>query len=205
MGSPALPVCGLSASKAQHGAAHEVLACVHDRVSMADMLQNAHPWHAQPGILHHLPKACLPPCHTSATPCRRHARPWRRGILYSRSAYCELHARARIRCHPHPHSHSLSPPLTSPPPPSPHSLLPPPPTHTVDVSEQERVLRAFDLTLAFGPCMGLTRMERWVRECVWGGGGGEGVEGKAVEHSAIALLLFFGREREEHRVHAPRP
>jgi len=32
----------------------------------------------------------------------------------------------------------------------------------VDISDEERVLRAFDLATEFGPCTGITRLERYV-------------------------------------------
>ena len=33
----------------------------------------------------------------------------------------------------------------------------------LDVDPEERLLRSFDLNSKFGPCMGLSRMERWER------------------------------------------
>ncbi|KAF8060615.1 POLD4 [Scenedesmus sp. PABB004] len=36
-------------------------------------------------------------------------------------------------------------------------------TSNLDVSEEERLLRAFDLETRFGPCAGLSRLERWER------------------------------------------
>lgn len=33
---------------------------------------------------------------------------------------------------------------------------------TGDISQEEQVLRAFDLETRFGPCAGMTRLERWV-------------------------------------------
>eukprot|EP00882_Tetradesmus_deserticola_P003234 GHRQ01003427.1.p1 GENE.GHRQ01003427.1~~GHRQ01003427.1.p1 ORF type:complete len:111 (+),score=44.18 GHRQ01003427.1:212-544(+) len=32
-----------------------------------------------------------------------------------------------------------------------------------DISEEERLLRSFDLATEYGPCTGMTRLERWQR------------------------------------------
>jgi DNA polymerase delta subunit 4 len=38
-----------------------------------------------------------------------------------------------------------------------------PSTSKKDVDEDQQVLKNFDLTWEYGPCMGITRMERWNR------------------------------------------
>jgi len=38
-----------------------------------------------------------------------------------------------------------------------------PRVHQEDVSVEERVLRLFDMSSQFGPCIGIARMKRWVR------------------------------------------
>ena len=34
---------------------------------------------------------------------------------------------------------------------------------TDDFDEQEQVLRQFDMNMAYGPCLGITRLARWER------------------------------------------
>ncbi|KAK9949814.1 hypothetical protein M0R45_005344 [Rubus argutus] len=34
-----------------------------------------------------------------------------------------------------------------------------------DYDEQEELLRQFDLNMAYGPCLGITRLARWERAC----------------------------------------
>mmetsp|Transcript_37598 Transcript_37598/g.83723 ORF Transcript_37598/g.83723 Transcript_37598/m.83723 type:complete len:120 (-) Transcript_37598:806-1165(-) len=41
-------------------------------------------------------------------------------------------------------------------------------TTDLDLSPEERTLRAFDLTSKYGPCTGLTRLERWQRAAKFG-------------------------------------
>ncbi|VDI50237.1 DNA polymerase delta subunit 4 [Mytilus galloprovincialis] len=38
-----------------------------------------------------------------------------------------------------------------------------PSTSKADVEDELKILRHFDVTLEFGPCSGITRMERWER------------------------------------------
>ncbi|KAI5347385.1 hypothetical protein L3X38_015264 [Prunus dulcis] len=37
-----------------------------------------------------------------------------------------------------------------------------------DYDEQEELLRQFDMNMAYGPCVGMTRLERWERACILG-------------------------------------
>lgn len=34
-----------------------------------------------------------------------------------------------------------------------------------DYGESENMVRQFDMNMAYGPCLGMTRMERWERAC----------------------------------------
>ncbi|TYI99212.1 hypothetical protein E1A91_A13G000400v1 [Gossypium mustelinum] len=36
-------------------------------------------------------------------------------------------------------------------------------SHGDDFDEQEQVLRQFDMNMAYGPCVGITRLDRWER------------------------------------------
>ncbi|XP_027338264.1 DNA polymerase delta subunit 4-like [Abrus precatorius] len=35
--------------------------------------------------------------------------------------------------------------------------------HDNEYTEEEKILREFDMNVAYGPCIGLTRLERWER------------------------------------------
>ena len=42
------------------------------------------------------------------------------------------------------------------------------PLYSDDYDANEQLLRQFDMNMAYGPCTGLSRLERWQRAEAWG-------------------------------------
>ncbi|KAF5198120.1 polymerase delta [Thalictrum thalictroides] len=62
-----------------------------------------------------------------------------------------------------------------------------------DYDEQEEVLRQFDMNMAYGPCIGLTRLARWERANKLGLNPPEHIEGLLKEGKVGFECLWDGR------------
>ncbi|KAF9309735.1 hypothetical protein BG003_009426 [Podila horticola] len=65
--------------------------------------------------------------------------------------------------------------------------------HQADLSEQEKILRQFDLSSKYGPCTDMTRMERWERAFTLGLNPPQHIKDTLSEHSSLNTPLFEGR------------
>ncbi|KAF8977293.1 hypothetical protein BGZ46_007497 [Entomortierella lignicola] len=65
--------------------------------------------------------------------------------------------------------------------------------HREDISKEEQALRQFDLTSRYGPCLDLTRLERWERASELGLNPPQGVKDLLQVHKALNSPLFAGR------------
>ncbi|KAF9115734.1 hypothetical protein BGX27_006681 [Mortierella sp. AM989] len=65
--------------------------------------------------------------------------------------------------------------------------------HQDDLSEEEKMLRQFDLASCYGPCLDLTRLERWERASELGLNPPQDVKDKLLAHKALNAPLFAGR------------
>ncbi|KAF9331339.1 hypothetical protein BG006_005785 [Podila minutissima] len=65
--------------------------------------------------------------------------------------------------------------------------------HQADLSEQEKLLRQFDLSYKYGPCTDMTRMERWERAFTLGLNPPQHIKDTLLEHSSLNTPLFEGR------------
>ncbi|KAG0323030.1 hypothetical protein BG000_002730 [Podila horticola] len=65
--------------------------------------------------------------------------------------------------------------------------------HQADLSEQEKLLRQFDLSSKYGPCTDMTRMERWERAFTLGLNPPQHIKDTLSEHSSLNTPLFEGR------------
>ena len=62
-----------------------------------------------------------------------------------------------------------------------------------DYHENEEVLRQFDMNMAYGPCLGMTRLARWERACSLGLNPPKDVERLLREPHVRADCLWDGR------------
>ncbi|KAI1302163.1 hypothetical protein EDD11_005654 [Mortierella claussenii] len=65
--------------------------------------------------------------------------------------------------------------------------------HQSDVSKNEKVLRQFDLASKFGPCIDLTRLERWERAFELGLDPPQQVKDLLMRHQGMNKAIFEGR------------
>ncbi|KAF9388759.1 hypothetical protein CPB97_000447 [Podila verticillata] len=65
--------------------------------------------------------------------------------------------------------------------------------HQADLSEQEKLLRQFDLASKYGPCTDMTRMERWERAFILGLNPPQDIKDTLSEYSTLNTPLFEGR------------
>ncbi|KAF9142272.1 hypothetical protein BGX30_002980 [Mortierella sp. GBA39] len=65
--------------------------------------------------------------------------------------------------------------------------------HQEDISEQEKILRQFDLASKYGPCLGMTRLERWERAFLLGLSPPVGVKDLAVKDTTLNTPIYAGR------------
>ncbi|XP_021816141.1 uncharacterized protein LOC110758564 [Prunus avium] len=62
-----------------------------------------------------------------------------------------------------------------------------------DYEEQEELLRQFDMNMAYGPCVGMTRLERWERACILGLNPPKEVESLLTGGKVCCECLWDGR------------
>ncbi|KAF9907592.1 hypothetical protein EC991_010804 [Linnemannia zychae] len=65
--------------------------------------------------------------------------------------------------------------------------------HQDEISEQERMLRQFDLTSKYGPSLNITRLERWERAFQLGLAPPADIKDMLVENAALNTPIFSGR------------
>ncbi|KAF9549751.1 hypothetical protein EC957_002816 [Mortierella hygrophila] len=65
--------------------------------------------------------------------------------------------------------------------------------HQEDISEQEQILRQFDLASKYGPCLGMTRLERWERAFLLGLSPPVDVKDLAVKDTTLNTPIYAGR------------
>ncbi|KAG0307246.1 hypothetical protein BGZ97_000459 [Linnemannia gamsii] len=65
--------------------------------------------------------------------------------------------------------------------------------HQKHISEQEKILRQFDLTSKYGPCLDMTRLERWERASQLGLSPPMDVKDMLVKDKALNTPLLAGR------------
>ncbi|KAG9069303.1 hypothetical protein KI688_010202 [Linnemannia hyalina] len=65
--------------------------------------------------------------------------------------------------------------------------------HQEDISEHEKILRQFDLASKYGPCLGMTRLERWERASLLGLSPPVGVKDLAVKNTTLNTPIYAGR------------
>ncbi|KAF9101874.1 hypothetical protein BGX29_005169 [Mortierella sp. GBA35] len=65
--------------------------------------------------------------------------------------------------------------------------------HQNDISKHEKILRQFDLSSKYGPCLDLTRLERWERALQLGLSPPKDVKDLLVAHTNLNTPIFAGR------------
>ncbi|KAG0212146.1 hypothetical protein BGX33_003839 [Mortierella sp. NVP41] len=65
--------------------------------------------------------------------------------------------------------------------------------HQADLSDSEKKLRQFDLTMKYGPCTDMTRLERWERAFNLGLHPPQHVKDTLLQHANLNTPLFEGR------------
>ncbi|KAF8939726.1 hypothetical protein BGZ58_008915 [Dissophora ornata] len=65
--------------------------------------------------------------------------------------------------------------------------------HQSDLSDEEKMLRQFDLASMYGPCIDLTRLERWERASLLGLNPPQNVKDMVLENDALNSPVFAGR------------
>ncbi|KAG0069567.1 hypothetical protein BGZ89_002574 [Linnemannia elongata] len=65
--------------------------------------------------------------------------------------------------------------------------------HQEDITEQEKILRQFDLASKYGPCLDMTRLERWERASLLGLSPPMDVKNMLVKDTTLNTPIFAGR------------